>query len=105
MPKKQKRFKSEQAILKAIDVMEERRLAKYIQAEELEASVKSLSSLDFPSDEEWNKEKDYRRKMAGMARRSAQRAASKKVELGKALSAMRTMLLPMPFNNDTSVTL
>lgn len=96
MPKKQKRFKSEQAILKAIDAMEERRVYSLQLAEEKEAHLKDQPPSQY---------KDYIRKLAGAARRSAQRAENKKVELGKALSSHRTMLLPLPNNDDSSVVL
>lgn len=105
MPKKQKRFKSEAAILKAIDEMEAKKVKRLQDAEEWDFSIKTMLLSDFPSEEEYTAEKDYRRKMGFMARRSAQRAESKKAELGKALSAYRTMLLPMPLNDDNSVVL
>jgi hypothetical protein len=105
MPKKQKRFKSEQDILRAIDAMEARRVMRLKDAEMWEAAVKTVSFLDFPSDEEYTAKKDYQRKMANMARRSAQRAENKKKSLGEALSRMRTMLLRFSDNEDTSVVL
>lgn len=92
MPKKQKRFKSEQAILKAIDVQDKKQTEKYAEADQIEDDVKAMTLHPEAyglSDINW------KRTLAGKARRSAQRAANKKVELGKALSAFRTMLLPM----------
>lgn len=96
MPKRQKRFKSEQAILKAIDEMEAKRVEALQLAEEREEHLKFQTPGAY---------KDYVRKVAGMARRRAERAANKKVELGKALAAYRTMTLPFPDNEDTSVVL
>lgn len=105
MSKKQKRFKSEKAILKAIDAMEARRQGHLERADVLEGSLKTLRAEEFPTLEDFTAEKDYRRKMANSSRRSAQLAESKKVELGKALSAFRTMTLPFPDNEDNSVVL
>lgn len=105
MPRKQKRFKSEQAILKAIDAMESRRQNRLEEADRIESSMRTLRVEEFPSPEEFTLQLDYRRKMAGAARRSAQRAENKKVELGKALAGFRTMLLSFPGNEDTSVVL
>lgn len=104
MAKKQKRFKSERAILKAIDAMETRRQSRLEEADKIESSMRTLRVEEFPSREEFTLQLDYRRKMAGVARRSAQSAESKKAELGKALSAFRTMLLPMG-ETDNSVVL
>lgn len=105
MAKKQKRFKSEEAILKAIDAMEARRQSRLEEAERIESSMRTMRVEEFPNDDEFTAQLDYRRKMAGVARRSAEKAANKKVELGKALAAMRTMLLSFPDNEDISVVL
>lgn len=105
MPRKQKRFKSEQAILKAIDAMEARKQIRLEEADKIESSMRALHVEEFQNREEFIAELDYRRKMAGGARRSAQRAENKKVELGKALARFRTMLLSLPGNEDTSVVL
>lgn len=91
--------------MKEIDTMEARRQDHLEKAEALEGSIKTLRPENFTDHEAYVAEKDYRRKTANTARRSAQRAANKKIELGKALSAYRTMLLPMPENEDNSVAL
>ena len=96
MAKKQKRFGSEKAILKAIDEMEKKRTDALALAEEREAHLKIQTPGAYG---------DFVRKEAVMARRRAERLANKKVELGKALASFRTMLLPMPDNEDNSVTL
>lgn len=103
MPKKQKRFTSEAAILKAIDAMEARRQKHLEHADVLEGSLNTLRPEEFPTLKDFTAEKDYRRKMANSSRRSAQKAESKKVELGKALAAFRTQLLPLGLDDNSVV--
>lgn len=101
MPKKQKRFKSEQAILEAIDAMDKKQKDKYAEADELELIAKNMAQNKVFQ----RHEIQWKLACAEKARRSAGRAASKKVELGKALSGFRTLLLPLTGNEDTSVVL
>lgn len=104
MPKKQKRFHSEKAILKAIDAQEQRRLEQLAIADAIEDSMQGLRVEGFPNEKEFKLELDYLRKTAASARRSAQRASTTKTKLGKKLAEFRTMLLPMG-SKDTSVVL
>lgn len=99
MPRKQKRFTSEQAILKAIDVQDTKQTEKYAEADQIEDDVKAMA---LHPEAYTLSEINWKRTLAGKARRSAQRAASKKMELGKALSAFRTLLLPLDNQNDKS---
>lgn len=105
MPKKQKRFHSEKAILKAIDTQEQRRLERLAAADALEDTMRALRLEDFPSDYEFKLARDWQRKLAKTARHGAQLAAAKKIELGKALARYRTIPLPLDGNKDSSVTL
>lgn len=104
MPKKQKRFSSEAAILKAIDTEEKHRQERLAAADAYEDLMRIMDHGDFPDKKEFNLELDYQRKMANSARRSAQLASTRKIELGKRLAQFRTMLLPMG-SEDTSVVL
>lgn len=79
MARKKQRFFSEAAILKAIYAQEKLAQEQLAKADAIEDLMRSLRADSFPNKKEFELELNYLRKMANAARRSAQRASTKRL--------------------------
>lgn len=104
-PRKQKRFSSEKTILKAMDEAERLSQAALTESDRLRAELKALRREHFKTETGWDSAIGFRKEQIVKAEKRADRYQAKKKQLGEALSRLRTMLLPIPENDDNSVVL